>query len=78
MSLSEPRESLLGGSDGEEAHRRLAHDDDGGRRRGALVRGRTSGGNLELKRCRCTPGRSGAGRGRNGAGRWEHGEADCR
>jgi hypothetical protein len=34
------------------------------------VRGRRSGGNPELKRCRCTPGRIGARGGRDGAGRW--------
>jgi hypothetical protein len=34
------------------------------------VRGRRSGGNPELKRCRCNPGRSGARGGRDRAGRW--------
>jgi hypothetical protein len=34
------------------------------------VRGQRSGGNPELKRCRCNPGRSGARGGRDGARRW--------
>jgi hypothetical protein len=60
----------IGGADGEGAHRILAHDGDEGRRRGAPVRGRRSGGNPELKWCWCTLGRSGARGGRDGAGRW--------
>jgi hypothetical protein len=58
------------GSDGEGAHQSLARDGDGGRHRGAPVRGRRSRGNPELKRCQCNPGRSGARGGRDGAGRW--------
>jgi hypothetical protein len=59
-----------GGSDREAAHRSMAPDGDGGRRRGAPVRGRRSGGNPELKRCRCTLGWSGAHGGMDRAGRW--------
>jgi hypothetical protein len=60
----------IGGLDREGAHRSLAHDSDGNQRRGAPVRGRRSGENPELKRCHCTPGRSGACEGRDRAGRW--------
>jgi hypothetical protein len=60
----------IAASDGEGAHRSLAHEGDGGRCRGAPVRGRRSGGNPELKRCRCTLGRSGAHGGRDGARKW--------
>jgi hypothetical protein len=60
----------IGGSNGEGAHRSLAQDGDDNRCRGATMRGRRSGGNPELKRCRCTPGRSGAHGGRDGDGRW--------
>jgi hypothetical protein len=50
-------------------HQSLAHDGDGGRRRGALVRGRRSGGNPELKWYLCTPGRSGPSEGKDRAER---------
>jgi hypothetical protein len=63
-------EAYWGGSDREAAHQSLAPDGDGGRRRGAPVRGRRSGGNPELKRCRCTLGWSGAHGGMDRAGRW--------
>jgi hypothetical protein len=77
VSLPEPRGSQLRGSDGEGPHWSLAHDGDGGRRRGAPVRGRRSEGNPKLKQCRCTPGRSSAHGGRDGAGRWTERSVVC-
>jgi hypothetical protein len=67
----------IGESDGEGAHQSLPHDGDGSRCMGAPVRGRRSWGNPELKRCQCTPGRSGAHGGRDGAGRWPERPVVC-